>query len=317
MIAQLLLAGLLVQSASAPLPPPGRQQGVAPSLLLLETFTMDPLQRSDLRFEGAALERLNWNDDAPAFPGDRPGSLTARYDALAEPGRFGLPLGQPLLLEDGFVASFVFEIASEHFFADPNGFFQISAGLWNSMTTGFERTGAPAEQPGGSGIPADTFDLLEWDYFPNVSPFFGGPFFSPVVLGSFDSDNPATATDGAFANAAFGFGPPVELPLDRPLALLVHNRPDDGEVAFYVYSWIGSRLKLIDGATTVISTAFMSRPEATFDTIGLTLWRDGFAVERSLQADVTFHAIGLLGIDVPSSRLRRLFPLIFGDSVPR
>ena len=84
--------------------------------------------------------------------------------------------------------------------ADPNGFFQISWGLWSSTTTGLERTGNPASFAG------DTFELLEFDYFPNASPFFGGPFLSPTAFGVANPDAPGFEGQGSFANAAFSFG---------------------------------------------------------------------------------------------------------------
>ena len=40
-------------------------------------FQSDPFVRPDTVVAGAALDRLAWNASPPAFPGDRPGSLTA------------------------------------------------------------------------------------------------------------------------------------------------------------------------------------------------------------------------------------------------
>jgi len=59
-----------------------------------EYFVTDPRSNPDTVVAGRPYDRLAWNADAPAYPGDAPGSLTAAYDANAEAGLFGLPLPQ-------------------------------------------------------------------------------------------------------------------------------------------------------------------------------------------------------------------------------
>ena len=91
-----------------------------------EYFETDPRFDPDTVVAGKPHDRLEWNSDAPAYPGDRPGSLTATYDANAEAGLFGLSLPQPYDHLATFTAAAVFVVHSEGFQADPNGFFQIS-----------------------------------------------------------------------------------------------------------------------------------------------------------------------------------------------
>ncbi|HKN46910.1 MAG TPA: hypothetical protein VJ144_02960, partial [Candidatus Polarisedimenticolia bacterium] len=137
--------------------------------------------------------------EPPHFPGDRAGSLRVLYDTTVPAGRLATPLGRMLSIDDGFSFGAILTIRSEGFEATPDGFDQIAFGLWNASTTGIERT----------GFPSDSFDLIEFDYFPNVSPAFGGPFLSPTVFGGDVGGN-------AFNNFTFA-STEVALPLDVPL----------------------------------------------------------------------------------------------------
>src|SRR5256886_621647 len=106
-------------------------------------------------------------------------------------------------LDADFDFGAILTIRSQGFFADPDGFSQIAFGLWNAARTGLKRT----------SFPSDSFDLVEFDYFPNVTPF-GGPFVSPTVFGGNVADN-------AFFNFAFNSAE-TTLPLDTPLLVQCH-----------------------------------------------------------------------------------------------
>jgi len=125
-----------------------------PGVLLGEYFLQDPLVDSRTVVSGDALSRLTWNHDRPVWQGDRPGSLTALYDSTMAPGLFGFPLPDDLDQTEAFTAAAILVIDSDEFQADPQGFFQIAWGVWNSSTTGLERTGNFTDYAG------DTFDLL-------------------------------------------------------------------------------------------------------------------------------------------------------------
>jgi hypothetical protein len=236
--------------------------------------------------EGDTAGRLSWSFDRPAYPGDQPGSLTALHDSSVPAGRLGFTLPRPFTEEDTFTAAAVFVLEPDGFSADPLGFFQISWGLWNSATTGLERTGTPADFAG------DTFELLEFAYFPNLSPFFGGPFLSPALFGAADADNSLFPVLGSFANFAFG-SVEVELPLGEVLLGVVEHRPDEDAVVISVHQVLGgSRLLPLPGAVTVIPTAALGVPLYELNTFGLTLWTDGFGGdEPALQARVTYHRL--------------------------
>lgn len=264
-------------------------RGAGPSITpfaLLADFSSDPADDPGALFEGGAQERLNWNQDEPVFAGDAPGSLSVLYASDLPAGRLGWRLEETLSQDDAFSAVAVFVLQSDHLNADPFGFFEISWGLWNSDITGLDRTGN-FENPA-----ADTFELMEFDYFPNVSPFFGGPWLSPSAFGAADTDNPLYPVLGAFANMTFG-SVETALPLDVPLAAVIEYRPDLGAVVVRVLQLVeGGGWLPVDGAVTVMPLSFMSRPEFTFDTAGLTLWHDGYGgPSPALDAEVVYHLL--------------------------
>lgn len=203
---------------------------------LVERFTGDPLAGSPNGFvaEGDAAARFRFVADEPArFPGDRPGTLRVLYDTLLPTARLSAPLGAVLAADADFSFGAILTIRSERFFASPDGFSQIAFGLWNTATTGMNRT----------GFPSDAFDLVEFDYFPNVTAF-GGPFVSPTVFGGNVGDN-------AFFNFAFQSAE-TALPFDVPL--LVQARYD-----------AATRLLRVTVGRHVSGVFFERLPQATVD----------------------------------------------------
>ncbi len=249
-------------------------------------FSSDPTYAPDFVSQGDALERLVWVDSAPAFPGDARGSLEALYHSGMSAGTAGWRLDESWTRDDAFTAAAILVIDSEDFRADPYGFFQISWGLWNSESTGLERTGNFESYAG------DTFELLEWDYFPNVSPFFGGPYLSPALFGAANEDSPLFDALGSFANLSYGSAQTM-LPLDQPLLAVIEQRPEDGIVVFSVQRITeNASLLPIDGALAVVPIEALSKPEYVLDTVGLTLWHDGFGGEEpGLVARVHYHGL--------------------------
>lgn len=245
----------------------------------------DPLLDSDVRLEGAYADRTSWRDDAPVFAGDSPGSFVARYRDDLPFARVGWPLATPVDQDTPFTAAVAFVIESEGYWADPNGFFEVSFGLYNSETTGEERV--------TFGREADAFELLEFDYFPNVSPIFGGPYFAPALFGSRNEDDPSFPFAGAFANATFFFGPPVELPLDVPLLATIEHRPDQDAVVLSVSRILddGSLLP-VSGAVAVLPLEALSLRSYGFDTIGLTLWSGG-SESATIDVTVDYHLLAV------------------------
>ena len=233
-------------------------------VVFAEFFETDPLSAAGTVVAGEALTRLSWQPDAPAFPGDVPGSLQAVYDSRLAAGWFGWLLPRAFDANDTFSAAAAFVIRSEGYAADPDGFFQISWGLWNSTVTGLNRTGS------FQNFATDTYELIEFDYFPNVSPFFGGPFISPSIFGA------EVGQDG-FANFTTVFDLDVALPLDVPLLVVIEHRPGLDALVLGVHRIVDSAHVLpLNGAVGVAPLDGLSLREYDVDTIGLTLWHDGF-----------------------------------------
>ncbi len=274
----LLVAARTPAVAADVLPAPGA------TLFVLDH---DPLADVDVTVEGDPSGRLTFVDGPPAFPGDAPGALRAHYLTTEPTVRIGWTLPDDVDEREPFTAYALFEIRSEGFHADPDGFMQIAWGLWNSTTTGLERI---AYGPG-----ADSFELLEFAWFPNVSPVFGGPYLSPALFAVADPDNPAWPFAGAFANASFGFAPPAELPFDTPLLATIEHRPAADLVTVTVHEVLSSgELAPIPGAVTLVPLAWLSRREYRFDRIGLALYHDPFSGDTpAVDALVDVHALGL------------------------
>ena len=172
---------------------------------LTETFNASPFvgDGGSFTLNGPGVAQFTHLSNAPAFTGDPAGSLEVGYDTLEPATRLTAPLGMAVTETDTFSFGAVLTIRSVGFYADPNGFAQIAFGLINSTTTGLDRTGDVLD------FDNDTFDMLEFNYFPNASPFFGGPFVSPATLGT-------QVGTSAFNNVAFS-SLELTLPLDTPL----------------------------------------------------------------------------------------------------
>lgn len=245
-----------------------------------ESFERNPLFDSDYLVAGDALARLTWRDDAPAFAGDAPGSLVALYDSTLPAGAFGISLGRELGPDDTYTAAAVLVIESGGFVADENGFFQVSWGLWNTSTTGLNRTGD------FESFAADTFDVIEFAWFPNVSPLFGGPFLAPTIFGEAVGADP-----DAFGNASFLFDLEAALPLDVPLLAVLRHRAAEDALTVQVYRiGPGGSVLPVNGAVGVVALDFLTSRAYAFDAVGPLLWHDGFTgPEPAVRATLIYH----------------------------
>ncbi|MFQ5411556.1 MAG: hypothetical protein ACE5EC_04640 [Phycisphaerae bacterium] len=198
------------ESVRAVLITPKRQK-IAPGLLVITLFLLLPLAQTAQAEPGPAIGWIENFADDPIAAGRftvPPGhdatrfsfnatlsQLTAHYDTSLPTAWLVRPIdpngGRVLDRYDDFEFSVTFRIRSAGFFADPNQFAQIGWALINTTTTGEDRAG-------GSAGPY-AYDLVGFDYFPNVSPLFGGPTLGPTVIHTDDGA-------GFFSNIDFAFG---------------------------------------------------------------------------------------------------------------
>lgn len=230
--------------------------------------------------EGDAAARFTWvADTRPRFSGDRRGSLRVLYDTTLPTGRLGAPIGSVLSLDEDFRFGAILTIRSAGFAADPSGFSQVAFGLWNAHTTGLGRT----------LFPSDTFDLVEFDWFANVT-MFGGPFLSPSIFGGRVGAN-------AFDNFAFQSAE-VALPFDVPLhcegVYVAATRTLTVTVSRHVG---GPRFDPIPGAVTTVDLSSLD-PGFLVDTFGIAAYGEGWA---SLHAEVDFDLLYTGTAPVPLS----------------
>lgn len=220
--------------------------------------------------EGDTAARFHYIANTPSrFAGDRRGSLRVLYDTTLPTGRIAAPIGAVLSLDEDFRFGAVLTIRSAGFAADPNGFSQIAFGLWNAHTTGLGRT----------LFPSDAFDLVEFDWFANVTAF-GGPFLSPSIFGGSVGAN-------AFDNFAFQSAE-VALPLDVPLLCEgvydAATRTLKVTVSRHVK---GPRFDPVPGAEATVDLATVD-PGFLVDTFGIAAYGEGWP---SLRAEVDYDLL--------------------------
>jgi len=205
----------------------------------------------------------------PRFPGDGRGSLRVLYDTTLPQARMSTPIGTVVSFDDDFEFGAILTIRSDGFFADPNGFSQIAFGLWNSSTTG----------PGRTLFPSDSFDLIEFDYFPNLTSF-GGPFISPSAFGGEVGGN-------AFFNFTF-VSIETALPHDVPLLCrFVHDGAARQLTLQIGRLEAGATFTPIPGGRAGVDTAALN-PTFLVDVIGIAAYFEGFA---SLRASVDYDLL--------------------------
>lgn len=260
------------------------------AVLVSESFTTDPV----------AGGRAVVGGDAARFvrsPGD--GALSAHYDALLATSRLRWPLGRTLTAADDFRFDVDFTLRSAGFFADPNQFAQIAWGLINAAQTGDDRAG-------GNAAVADAFNLTTVDYFPNVSPSFGGPTLAPTIIQSDDGS-------GFFNRFVFLAGSESllddagesPLPLDVPLVASftwqastrvakVRISGPAGPLSINVAGGTAGLPGGPDGDPTTIQVTAPPTVDFSLDSFALTLWQDSFnTAGSSLRADVAFDGFAV------------------------
>jgi hypothetical protein len=249
---------------------------------VIERFSANPLtSQGDNPFflDGDIDGHFSYLPDEPEhFPGDREGTLRVVYDTTVPAARIATPLGQVLSLNDDFRFGAILTVRSNGFSADPDGFSQISFGLWNSVTTGIDR----------ASFPSNSFDLVEFDYFANVSPDFGGPFLSPTVFGGNVGDN-------AFFNFTFRSSE-VSLPFDVPLLCQLDYKVATHQLEVTVSRWAGGVFFTSMPLATAIVDLSTLQPTFLVDSLGIAAYFEGFT---SLHAEVDYDLLYFGSLPAP------------------
>lgn len=262
--------------------------------VLHEAFPDDPIANGRATVDG----------DGSRFPFVAPGALNGQYDTSLSTSKLLFSLGQTVDETGDFSFSTKFTINSADFFAHPSAFAQVAFGLVNSATTGGDRAGGGA---------ADSFDIVTFDYFANITGF-GGPSIGPSVVETDDGGG------DFFSLINFGFGSetalddPGELPLPLDTMLtttvqydsltsVVTLSVDDGSGPLTINAvGEGAAVGGPDGDTSTVQLTLPAGTVFSVDSFAITLWEDTFGVfgepfnEPSLVADVTFHEI-LVDVD--------------------
>lgn len=220
--------------------------------------------------------------------------LIVHYDTVEPTAWYMRPIdlvgGRTLGRYDGFEFTVTFRIRSEGFYADPNGFAQIAWGLVNSQTSGDDRAG-------GSAGPY-AYDCATFDFFPNVSPLYGGPTVGPTVIHSDDGE-------GFFANIDFSFGAETTIDTESGdetilldtayTALVAYSGADQtatvtlyqGDYALMINADGDGGYGGFDGDATTVQTILVIDNPFTVDTFALTAWQDTYCPGySSVVADV-------------------------------
>lgn len=278
--------------------------------LLIEDFAADPVVAGNAVVEG----------DASRFT-YAPGALTAAYDTALSTAKYRWPLPAHVNESTDFTAIIDFSIASAGFFADPNGFAQLAFGLVNSTTTGDDRAG---------GTTADAFDIVTFDYFPNVSPTFGGPSLAPTAI---LSDNGS----GFFGRIKFlsGLEPGLDdegpLPLDVSLIALIDYVAATRTITLSMSTAAGPldinsvgegfAVGGLDGNIATIQNVLDPGDVFDTDSFALTLWQDTFGGgSTTAAADLTFRFIHVeadVVVPEPTGLILTLSALMMVLAAPR
>lgn len=236
--------------------------------------------------------------------------LTIHNDTYLPTAWYVRPLdpigGRTFGRNDDFEFSVTFRVRSAGFFADPGHFAQIGWALINTQTTGEDRAG------GSSGPFA--FDLVGFDFFPNITAF-GGPNMGPAVIHSDDGA-------GFFSNIDFSFGAETQIDtalgdeaiaLDTIYTARVTYDAANQVATLTIHDGSGFLAINADGAggpggfdndASTIQTFLQIAGPFEVDTFALTAWQDTFnPFDATVIADVDvmrieFTAPGVLLGDI-------------------
>ncbi|MCS7047959.1 MAG: PEP-CTERM sorting domain-containing protein [Verrucomicrobiae bacterium] len=265
----------------------------------VEDFSTSPFPTWSFGVGDNSNSQFAWNNDAPKYSGDAPGSLTVNLNSALPTARLDRPIGATFTQSDNFTLKvrFSFNVIS----APTDTAAQIAFGLVNSALTGGDRTGSFS-----NFFSSDFFHTVEFNYFPQLStwnPATPGPTLTPVVAGA------QKGGGDAFSNFAAIFGPASDLGANPPP--LITELPEDVVLeAVLDYDGFTRELSLTmyqvqsDGSLTLLLTgvppldldtqfSYDTNYPFVVDTVAIMAYQDGYTDPNnpSLVATVTFERI--------------------------
>ncbi|HET6372364.1 MAG TPA: hypothetical protein VFG76_03600, partial [Candidatus Polarisedimenticolia bacterium] len=137
-----------------------------------------------------------------------------------------------------------------------------------------------------SDFRADTYDTVEFAYFPNISPLFGGPFLSPDAFGE-------QVGSDAFANFAFGTVAFELAPGVTYLIEMTHDSATRRLTARVSSVDKDGRAVPVEGGAAVVDLSPLSG--FLVNSLGISAYHDGFNIfstsGRSLLATVDYEML--------------------------
>lgn len=259
--------------------------------LVNETFDTDPVGLGVATVSGDGT-RFSYHSPTK--------TLSASYDTSQSTTKMIWPLGANLTDDVSFQYSVGFTILNQGFFADSEAFAQIAFGLVNSGTTGNNRSGGPEF----SGVSGSAYDVVSFDYFPNITDF-GGPTLGPSVI---QTDHGA----GFFSSLVFPFGDETDLTAEGALPLgtsLTAEVDYDAVLRLLSLRIDGQNINTTgegdagagtsggpDGDATTIQNFLPADVAFSVDSFAITLWEDEFrfiATNPTVTANVVFDGFNV------------------------
>lgn len=269
------------------------------SVSITENFSSSPFGTWSFGIGDNSNSQFTWTNTPAVYTGDSNGELDVHLNSSLPTARFQRPLGVTLTDTDDFTLTARF---SFHLIANPNEqAIQIAFGLVNSTLTGGDRTGTEDDE--GNFLPTDnTFDTVEFNYFPSVSFIFdSGPSLTPAVIGAQEDGN------DAFGNFAAIFGPDSNLgdntngltALPQDVTLQATLAYSGGTKTFTLtMSQVnpdGSLTPLDTGVTpmNLVTSGYDTNFPFNLDTLAIMAYQDGFTTTDapSLIADLRFQEL--------------------------
>ncbi|MBI5763320.1 MAG: hypothetical protein HZA51_07340 [Planctomycetes bacterium] len=264
-----------------------------PPIAWSENFATDPLLAGRLNVApGHSTSRFTYDGMGQV--------LTVHYDTQLPTALCWRPIdagGAGICRTRDFQFSVTFRIRSAGFVADPDQFAQIGWGLVNSVSTGGNRAG---NDPPGAPY---AFNVATFDYFPNVSPTFGGPTIAGTAIHTDVEQSFFAAFEFPFGaesriDTAFGDEAPA---LDTIYAATVRYSAITQTLTTTI-NQAGIPLLINadgsggpggpDGDPATIQTFFFADDPLCMDRFALTAWQDSFNLAgTSVRADVDIFQI--------------------------